>query len=158
MTPVLFSGFDSSLEAWTKVVDQTISIVHAPSGGNPGGYARNTDVGPSGGDILAPASWLGNLSPYDGGMLSWDFRIFSLGPNDGRVFPLMATFAGPGGVATFTGNVVPTVAAGWFATSVPMQAASWTVTGGTWPSVLGNVRGSSCRSRLSLRPPPSQGR
>jgi len=56
----LYSGFDASLEGWTKIVDQTTSIVHAPSGGNPGGYARNTDVGPSGGDILAPAAWRGD--------------------------------------------------------------------------------------------------
>ena len=96
-------------------------------------------MGPSGGDILAPAAWLGDLSGYNGGLPSWDFRIFSLGVNDGRVFPLMATFSGPGGTATFTGSTVPTVAAGQFATAVPMLAPNWTVAGGTWASVLGNV-------------------
>lgn len=138
-TPVLFSGFDASLEGWTKVVEQTTSIEYASSGGNPGGFARNTDRGPSAGDILAPAAWLGDLSGYNGGLLSWDYRIFSLGPNDGRVFPSQATLSGPGGTATFIGSTVPTVAAGWFANSVPMRAENWAVTGGTWAGVLGNV-------------------
>jgi len=51
-TPALYSGFDASLEGWTKIVDQTTSIVHAQSGGNPGGYARNTDVGRRGATSL----------------------------------------------------------------------------------------------------------
>lgn len=136
----VFSGFDSSLEGWTKVIEQTTSISHAASGGNPGGYARNVDQGPTGGDIMAPPSWLGDWSGYEGGQLSWDFRLFSPGPNDGRPFgPPMATLTGPGGTAVFTSATVPTVAAGWYATSVPMHAASWTVTGGSWAGVLADV-------------------
>ncbi len=138
-TPVLFSGFDASLEGWTKVVEQTTSIEYAATGGNPGGYVRNTDRGPSAGDILAPAAWLGDLSAYNGGLLSWDFRIFSLGPNDGRIYPSSATLSGPGGTATFIASTVPTVAAGWFPNSVPMLAENWTVTGGSWVDVLANV-------------------
>ena len=138
--PTLFSGFAISLEGWTKVAEQTTSISHAASGGNPGGYARNSDQGPSAGDILAPLSWLGDLSGYEGGQLSWDFRLFSPGVNDGRPFgPTMATLIGPGGTAVFTSATVPTVAAGWYAASVPMQATNWTVTGGTWAGVLANV-------------------
>ena len=56
--PVLFSGFDSSLEGWTRIEDQTTSLSYAASGGNPGGYIRNTDQGPTAGDIIAPAAWL----------------------------------------------------------------------------------------------------
>jgi hypothetical protein len=47
--------------------------------------------------------------------------------------------SGPGGTATFIGSTVPTVAAGWYTTSVPMSAANWTVADGTWAAVLGNV-------------------
>ena len=139
-SPILFSGFANSLEGWTKIFEQTTSISHSASGGNPGGYARNIDQGPSGGDILAPSSWLGDWRGYEGGRLSWDFRMFSAGPNDGTPFgPTMATLSGPGGTAVFTSATVPTVAAGWYANSVPMQATSWTVTGGTWAGVLANV-------------------
>jgi hypothetical protein len=138
--PTLFSGFASSLEGWTKVAEQTTSISHAPSGGNPGGYARNSDQGPSAGDILAPPSWLGDWRGYEGGRLSWDFRLFSPGVNDGSPFlPTVATLTGPGGTAVFTSTILPTVAAGWYANSVPMHAVSWTVTGGTWAGVLTNV-------------------
>ena len=35
--------------------------------------------------------------------------------------------------------MVPSVAAGWFSNSVQMQAASWTVTSGTWAGALANV-------------------
>ena len=138
--PTLFSGFDSSLEGWTKVAEQTTAISHTASGGNPGGYARNSDQGPTAGDILAPPSWLGDWGRYEGGQLNWDFRLFSPGGNDGRPFsPTIATLTGPGGTAVFTSDTLPTVAAGWYTTSVPMQAASWAVTGGTWAGVLANV-------------------
>ena len=138
--PVLFSGFDSSLEGWTRIEDQTTSLSHAASGGNPGGYIRNTDQGPTAGDIIAPAAWLGDWSVYAGGALRWDFRLFSAGPHDGRPFgPPVATLSGPGGTAVFTSNTVPTVAAGWFNTSAPILPANWTVTSGTWAGALANV-------------------
>lgn len=138
-TPTLFSGFDSSLEGWTALAGQTTAVVHAASGGNPGGYARNTDQGSTAGDIIAPASWLGDWSGYNGGVLSWDFRLFSPGQNNGLIYPSSATFSGPGGTATYVGSTVPSVGAGWFTNTVIMDASNWAVTGGTWSSVLGNV-------------------
>ena len=138
--PVLYSGFNASPEGWTKVAEQTTSISHAVSGGNPGGYARNSDQGPTAGDILAPSAWLGDWRGYNGGLLSWDFRIFSLGVNDGRIFPVTATITGPGGTAVFDSGIVPTVAAGWFTVTAPVLAERWTVTAGSWTGALANVQ------------------
>lgn len=81
--PVLFSGLDSSLEGWTRIEDQTTPLSYSASGGNPGGYIRNTGQAPTAGDMVAPAAWLGDWGGYAGGVLRWDFRMFSAGPHNG---------------------------------------------------------------------------
>ena len=65
-TTVASSTFDSDLNGWAGVAGQTTFITHALTGGDPGGYIRNNDRGPTGGQIVAPADYLGEWTSLDG--------------------------------------------------------------------------------------------
>jgi len=73
-TPVLLSNFDSGLGGWTGAGG---SVSHIASGGNGGGFLQQTDTLNTWMSVSAPAAFLGNLSPYLGGKLSFDGKNLS---------------------------------------------------------------------------------
>jgi hypothetical protein len=92
--------FDLDLEGWEAVGIKVVAIpfsatlmlntgdmVHEAADGNPGGYARLTDaIETPASFAAAPVSFLngGNLTPFVGGTLSFDHKLFATGtPNEG---------------------------------------------------------------------------
>jgi len=64
-------SFDSTHLAWVASAGATVS--YQAAGGNPGGYLR-FQPGPSGGELEAPAEYLGNKFYCYNGLLSFDLR------------------------------------------------------------------------------------
>jgi hypothetical protein len=134
------STFDTSLDGWTRVNGQTADITYASQDGNPGGYLRSTDRGPTLGEIIAPAKFLGNWEALDeAGTLSWSFRLFDAGPNSGTFTTVSAWISGPGGTAAFDTGIVPTVKDGWINFNANIRSADWKVNSGSWLALLQNV-------------------
>ncbi len=117
--PVITSSFDTDLEGWSavgfeiddsfgailsgqvlSVVNNTADMVHDAGGdsdpaftGNPGGFARFTDVVVDPGSFAnAPAAFLGDLSAYAGGTFSFDHRLFNEGSDATSVQPYAVAF------------------------------------------------------------------
>jgi hypothetical protein len=128
------STFDSGLEGWTAFA---IGTSWQSSGGNPGGYLRGDDQ-PNASYLIAPAAFLGNLSAFDGGQLSFDHIAIDLDN-----MPI----AGAGGEVTIFSGAQSATAdlltplLTWQTGSVPLTAAAWGVSQATWTGILANVTG-----------------
>ncbi|MGE3542269.1 MAG: PEP-CTERM sorting domain-containing protein [Candidatus Tectimicrobiota bacterium] len=92
-----------------------------------------------GGQLSAPAKFLGSWSTLDGvGHLSWDSIVIdeSFSPT---AVPFRVFISGPGGSA----HVFPTANQGvwhtWVTTIVPINQGDWTIDSGTWAGLLANV-------------------
>lgn len=108
-------------------------------GGNPGGYIEFSDGGPTPGEILAPAAFLGDWSSLDGtGILSWDHRIINRGTSINAILPLQASISGPGGSASFDTGLQAT-STGWISATAPVAEAAWSLNSGTWLGLLSDV-------------------
>ena len=67
------STFDAGSEAWTVAGDgPDTSVVYLAAGCNPGGCIQRTDLTSGYMHFSAPAAFLGDLSAYIGGTLSYD--------------------------------------------------------------------------------------
>lgn len=66
---------DGSLQGWVVNVTSGFVLTNSGSGGNPGGYAllEDTVAGGSGGVLLAPAAFLGDLRGYE--RVIWDVLL-----------------------------------------------------------------------------------
>ena len=130
------TSFTTGFEGWTFVNPSGSSW--QSSGGNPGGYVRFDDLGPAnGGQFLAPASYLGNWTSYDGvGSLSADAQLFVL-PPQAFAFPSFS-ISGPGGSAFWTASV-PSGPFGWTTFTAPITASQWSIRSGSWAAILANV-------------------
>jgi hypothetical protein len=124
---------------WTFV--NTGGISNPGSGGNGGGYAQVVDgTGPT--HALAPARFLGDWRPLDGrGRLSFDLRMVAFAGVPQGAVPFVS-LAGPGGAAhvVLTPAEVPLSTRIWKRFAYPLDAASWTLTRGTWGELLADVR------------------
>lgn len=129
------SSFDSDLEGWTAVgfnvdtsigallsgnvlsqTDNSLDMVYDSGGdfnagfvGNPGGFARFTDVIEDPASFAsAPGGYLGDLSGFAGGAFSYDHRLFAQGPNAASVGPYVILFISgdPNDLAAY-GAVLP---------------------------------------------------
>lgn len=72
---VVTSTFDTDLDGWTKAAgsDAASTTVWVSTGGNPDGFLRQNEAADGFADrIAAPAKFLGNLSAFNGGTLSFD--------------------------------------------------------------------------------------
>lgn len=77
--PVVQSTFDSGLEGWARTGDGGSSLVWQATGGNPGGYIQINDAATGTVDwFVAPAAFLGDMSAFVGGTLSFDIRPSTL--------------------------------------------------------------------------------
>jgi hypothetical protein len=74
------STFDTGAEGW-NAVDPTGDYTASwqSTGGNPGGFLLGTETNPLGGTgyFIAPSKFLGNLSAYAGGTLTYDLKVIS---------------------------------------------------------------------------------
>jgi hypothetical protein len=132
----IVSTFDSGAEGWTAV-DPTgdYTSTWQSSGGNPGGYLLGSESDPLGGTgyFIAPSNWLGDLSAYAGGTLSYDLKVIEGTDyfNDADVI-----ISGGGSSASWTPDINP-VGDGWFTFQVQLTQANFT--GGNLASILSNV-------------------
>jgi hypothetical protein len=119
------------------------------SGGNGGGFCQVADAV----DVsyaYAPSRYLGNWSSLDGiGELTIDLRILSSGGSAVDI-PEFIRLSGPGGTAVvpMLAGDLPPVGRIWRSYAFPLQAASWTLTAGTWAGLLGNV--TECRLQVEF--------
>jgi hypothetical protein len=96
---------------------------------------RFVDLGPGdGGQLFAPATFLGDWTPYAGGTLSLDFKVFATGA---PFFPNFIEFSGPAGTAV-RNLPLQTTPGDWFNFSVPLHASDWSVSG-NFNNILANV-------------------
>lgn len=136
----IISTFDVDAEAWTA---SGAALSHENTGGNPDGFLKSVDNGSGSYALFAPAKFLGNLSSFDGGLLSYDIlQIFpateltSIGSGFGRIQLL-----GGGSNATFDYAPDPLIPspAFWTRYDVPMTASAWNTSTENWNTILSNV-------------------
>ncbi|RDH93011.1 MAG: hypothetical protein DIZ77_03150 [endosymbiont of Seepiophila jonesi] len=131
------SSFDSGMEGWTGAPASEFSWVS--SGGNTGGYIQSVDSSASAGGVLAPPTFLGDWSAFNGnGTISFDHKLFSTGyiGNMG-IGPYKVEITGAAGSALWQA-APPTGATDWISLTVPIDEADCSVTG-VWSDILSSV-------------------
>ncbi len=131
---LITSTFDSGDDGWTirTVVNgdpPTVAIgsfapTFVPTGGNPGGYIQTGDPDGNATVFVAPSGYLGDMSAYYGGTLSFDTRDTENDGIPGVLAVLVGTdrtlysaFAGPPSTTDWTGF------------SLSLSASDWRLTG-----------------------------
>jgi hypothetical protein len=129
------STFDAGDEGWIAVDptgDYTASWVSV--GGNPGGFLGGTESNPLGdtGYFIAPSKFLGNLSAYAGGALTYDLKVIS----GTAYFDDVDVIISNGANAVSWSSHVNPVGNGWVTFSVQLDQATF---GSNLASILSNV-------------------
>jgi hypothetical protein len=135
------SGFDAGLEGWTT--DNTGALTHQPAGGNPDGFLQldNDEAGIA--HVFSPAAFEGDLSALDGTTLAFDGRLVAAGGGfyQGADDYGLVRITGGGFSASVdlapSGQAPPSAC--WQTFSVPLTAAAFGVSQGTWDAILANV-------------------
>lgn len=136
----LSSDFSTDLDGWT-ISSGSGALSYSAAGGNPGGYLF---VDNAEGSIIvraiAPAKFLGNLSAYNGGMLSFDGNLLSKGsvaffPAYGQV--RISTTSGTPATLDIAPSD-PSIGV-WTTYSVALDATTWGQTPARWTEILSNV-------------------
>ena len=132
----IVGSFDVGLEGWKANGGQQ---GHQPGDPDHGGYLQITDVDSSNMTVVAPEQFVGNLSRFEGGMLSFDAR--EIDASGGRPF---STF---GEVTIFGGGrevrvdlAVSPATRTWKTYSIPLIAADWQIEPATWRKVLSDIK------------------
>ena len=132
----IVSDFNSGADGWTAF-DAGTNDYHSNwqnAGGNPGGYLQGFETDPQGGTgyYIAPAKFLGNLSAYAGGTLSWDIKVIT-----GTAYfnDVDLIISGGGSSASWSSNINP-VGQGWYHLEVQLNQATL---GGNLATILSNV-------------------
>ena len=128
------ASFDSSLEGWTA---QNADYSWQSSGGNPGGYLQVIDL-PSPMYVSAPSAFLGNLSGYNNGIISFDIKEFSRNSDDFYVPFGEITIAGASTSVTYD-TTTQRAQSSWTNYSVSLNASVWGKTETEWLNLLSNV-------------------
>jgi hypothetical protein len=133
------STFDIYDEGWTA---EGALIEYEPEGGNSGGFISMADN--AGDSFIAspPAKFLGNLTRFNGGMLSYEIKSLSatplteVGSGFGRI-----TIIGGGhsAILDYAPYPPPPSNVDWTPYYAPMTASVWHVTGEVWQAILANV-------------------
>ncbi len=134
------STFDTDLDGWS-MVSSNGTLTWQGAAGNPDGFALFTDTRERIGTIKAPPKFLGDLSTFEGGELSFDYVVQELGARIDRFLPIEVTI--------FSGSRSYSITAatpdaswetlGWQVLSVPLTAAQWGAEPSLWDQVLANV-------------------
>ena len=135
------STFDTDTDGWG--VSNTNPLIHKPSGGNPGGFIFLDNDEQIVALLVAPPKFLGDLSGFNGGTLSFDGNMLQQNapPWDnvqdyGHVFIL-----GGSSGATASVDFVPgqPPEKSWATFSKPLTASTWGMTETEWKSLLSNA-------------------
>ncbi|MFO0796118.1 MAG: putative Ig domain-containing protein [Gemmataceae bacterium] len=145
---IIESTFDIGLDGWTSDHNSS-DISWVSTGGNPAGYLRYAQIPiPHPTYAIAPSRFLGDLSSYVGGVLSFDQRILNPGTGVWIVEPRAVILSGPGGSARWVGPIPAVSPTDWLTFSIPFEEASWEVTAGSWDNLVRNV--SSLRIKIEM--------
>jgi hypothetical protein len=120
-----FNNTAAGANGWTAI-DAATNDYHAgysATGGNPGGYLVGFEDDPLGGTgyWIAPSKFLGNLSGYAGGTLSYDLKVFS---GTDYFSDVDVILTGNGKSASWTSNINP-VGDGWVNFKVQLNQANF---------------------------------
>jgi hypothetical protein len=134
------SDFDDLDENWFTSDNAGPTVMHFPSAGNPGAFLqipeRDASVAYK---LVAPSIFRGDLSAFDGGLVSFDASVFPILPVDNQGFGTV-TLSGPGGTASLdlvTGSL-PVLSFANF--SGRLDASTFGVTQQQWTAILSDVR------------------
>ena len=132
------STFDNDLDGWTLEGGSSRDLVFNSFSGNPAGSLRLFGSSPTTLELVAPTTFLGDLSVFDGGIFSFDGSnsesFDSTLPSFGTI-----TISGPAGTAS-RDIVEGGVSFPNFETySTSLIASEWGVTQNTWDSILSDV-------------------
>jgi hypothetical protein len=125
----IISNFDSGLAGWTGAGG---SVTHVASGGNGGGFLSQTDTLNTWMSVSAPAAFLGNLSAYLGGVLSFDGKNLSNSASNLQSGPWFGNVVITGSAGTATRDVagtgvgLPLANGQWQSFSAALTPALWT--------------------------------
>lgn len=137
----IMNTFDSSAQGWTGNPGEG-SLAWVAAGGNPGGHIRITDIGAGvnngfASGALAGPNFLGNLTGFIGGTLSFDMATFAGG---GGTFASFGNLRIEGGGLVATNDIAGNApVGGWQSYSTSFDAASWGVSSSDWTTILSNV-------------------
>ena len=132
------STFDTDADGWSWSSADNAAFSWKSTGGNPGGYIHYDNNKPhSSARIYAPASFLGDWLGTGVTNLTYEAKIFSTG-SVYKTGHYAVYIEGPGGTATWVGPP-PNPAAGWLSLNVHISESSWTVTTGSWDTLLADV-------------------
>ncbi len=146
------SHFDTDLQGWMLAGSGT--LIQTNSGGNPGGYARFTDVAGDAGDgwIWAPTNYCCSWSGIqDFGLLSWDHIVVEPGDSP-TILSGEAKIYGPAGMATFQSSEA--FSNGWKTFIAYLDQSKWAVSG-DWYALLANITGLAIRIEAAYNGGPS---
>jgi hypothetical protein len=129
------STFDMGAEGWSAV-DPTTDYTASwqSTGGNPGGFLQGAETNPLGGTgyFIAPSKFLGNLSAYAGGILTYDLKVIQGSDFFSDVDVIISSGANS---VSWTSNINP-VGDGWVTVQVQLNQANL---GSNLASILSNV-------------------
>ncbi len=130
------STFDANLEGWSGTAP---GLAWTGADGNPPGALSFSDATSDGSFAIAPPVFLGDWTDLEGdGQLSYEYKINSVGEDISAFRPYEVRISGPGGEAAWIG-LTPSGTTGWVQNVAPIVENSWTVTAGTWSSLISNV-------------------
>ena len=129
------STFDTGAEGWVAV-DPTTDYTASwqSTGGNPGGFLQGTENIALGGTgyFIAPSKFLGNLSAYSGGTLTYDLKVIQGSAYFSDVDVIISSGANS---VSWTSNINP-VGHGWVTFQVQLNQVNF---GSNLASILSNV-------------------
>jgi len=128
------STFDVDADGWTA----NVPFSHVSTGGNPGGYFRVGDGASSGTNGFAPPKFLGDLTSFIGGSVSYDLIGISQPGTTGSPGGNGIIIEGPTDSALHVFGPTPFPTA-WTTFVAPMTAAAWGKTGLEWSDLLSDV-------------------
>jgi len=130
------STFDTSAEGWSALdaVGHDYTANWQSSGGNPGGYLQGIETDPNGGTgyFIAPSNYLGNLSAYAGGTLTYDFKVIQ---GTDYYSDADVIISNGSNSVSWTPDINP-VGQGWYTFQVQLNQANF---GSNLASILSNV-------------------
>jgi hypothetical protein len=148
MAVIIQSSFDAGLEGWTGDGSE-LNFSFTSTGGNPGGYVQLQPA--YNGALLsafAPATYLGDLTAFNGGTIGFDGIIFNPSGTDFQPYYGTIGIENNAG-AWFESDIAPGVpVAGWTTYQGSFTASAFGVSEATWNSMLADV----VAVRVSLNP------
>ena len=133
---ILISSFDTDAEGWSVSGG---ALYYHGNDGYPGGFVEFEDNEDQCGYFLAPNKFLGDLTEFSQGTLSFDLK--NTVDNGQTMLACYGSIRISSGLIYAEKNVVPynTYLTDWTAFSIPMTAGDWGVTSTRWDSLLTDV-------------------